>query len=127
MYDNKQFYGKEGRRWGFHPFKALMFVSMFALFVFLLGTVVMLLWNFIMPELFGWKRLNFWQAVALFLLFRILFGGLGRGHVGKRHFFRKRRQYWKEKWMQMDEQEREAFKAKWKNHCAARKMDEGEV
>lgn len=48
-------------------------------FVFIGGKVVMLLWNWLLPPLFGWHMLTFWQALALLALCRILFGGLG-GH-----------------------------------------------
>src|SRR6201993_3617352 len=43
------------------------------------GEVVMHLWNWLLPPLFGWRTLGFWQALGLLALCRILFGGLG-GH-----------------------------------------------
>ena len=49
-----------------------------ALFVFLGGGVVMLLWNWLLPPLFGWREVTFWQALGLLALCRILFGGFGR-------------------------------------------------
>jgi hypothetical protein len=45
---------------------------------FLGGTIVQLLWNWLMPSLFGLPVLTFWQALGLLALTRILFGGLGR-------------------------------------------------
>ncbi len=60
------------------------------LFIFVGGEVVMHLWNWLLPSLFGWRMLTFWQALGLLALCRILFGGLGRhhGHGGgpNRHF-----------------------------------------
>jgi hypothetical protein len=60
------------------------------LFIFVGGEVVMHLWNWLLPTLFGWRMLTFWQALGLLALCRILFGGLGghRGHGGGpgRHF-----------------------------------------
>jgi hypothetical protein len=47
--------------------------------VFLFGLVVMALWNWLMPEIFGLKQLNYWQAWGLLLLSCILFGRLGSG------------------------------------------------
>ena len=45
------------------------------------GGVVMLLWNWLMPPLFGWPQVTFWQAFGLLALCRILFGGSGmKGH-----------------------------------------------
>lgn len=55
------------------------------LFTFLGGTAVQLLWNWLMPAMFGWREVTFWQALGLLALCRILFGGLGRGPRGPRH------------------------------------------
>jgi membrane protein required for beta-lactamase induction len=60
-----------------------------ALFILVGGTVVMLLWNWLLPALFGWPELTFWQALALLALCRILFGGHGvgrstRSRIGRR-------------------------------------------
>ena len=54
-----------------------------ALFTCLGGEIVMLLWNWLLPPLFGWRQITFWQALALLALCRILFGGLGH-HGGRR-------------------------------------------
>jgi hypothetical protein len=50
-----------------------------AAFLFIGGEVVMRLWNWLLPPLFGWRTLGFWQALGLLALCRILFGGLGHG------------------------------------------------
>jgi len=47
------------------------------------GGVVMLLWNWLMPPLFGRPEVTFWQGLGLLALCRILFGGMGR-HGGHR-------------------------------------------
>lgn len=49
------------------------------LFIFVGGEVVRLLWNWLLPPLFGWRMLTFWQALGLLALCRILFGGLAHG------------------------------------------------
>ena len=43
------------------------------------GGVVMLLWNWLAPALFGLRLITFWQAIGLLALCRILFGGFGLG------------------------------------------------
>ena len=48
----------------------------------LLGYVVVWLWNWLMPELFGLKVITFWQAVVMVLLARIIFGGFKHSHGG---------------------------------------------
>jgi len=49
---------------------------------------VMHLWNWLLPPLFGWRQLNFWQALGLLALCRILFGGF-RMHAPGRSNFRR--------------------------------------
>jgi 4-hydroxybenzoate polyprenyltransferase len=53
-----------------------------ALMLFIGGQVVMSLWNWLLPELFGLQRVTFWQALGLLVLSRILFGGFGMGGGG---------------------------------------------
>jgi hypothetical protein len=43
------------------------------------GELVRLLWNWLLPPLFGWREVTFWQALGLLALCRILFGRWG-GH-----------------------------------------------
>jgi hypothetical protein len=51
-----------------------------ALVIFIGGEIVLHLWNWLLPSLFGWRQITFWQAVGLLTLCRILFGGVsGRG------------------------------------------------
>ena len=59
---------------------------------FLFGWVVMLLWNWLMPDIFGLKRLTYWQAWGLLVLSHILFKSFGSGHGGG-HSDRKRRRH----------------------------------
>jgi hypothetical protein len=58
----------------------------------LFGWVVMSLWNWLMPDLFGLKRIGYWQAWGLLVLCKILFHGRGSGSSGMRSD-RKRRRY----------------------------------
>ena len=57
------------------------------LLAFLGGELVMLLWNWLMPPIFGWHQITFWQSLGLLVLCRVLFGGFGR-HGGSRHWSR---------------------------------------
>jgi hypothetical protein len=54
------------------------------------GLVLMVLWNWLMPDLFGLKTIDLWQAAGLFVLARILFGGAGRGEGGRQDRRRRR-------------------------------------
>ncbi|MCG2811079.1 MAG: hypothetical protein L6428_06450 [Candidatus Aminicenantes bacterium] len=59
---------------------------------FLFGWVVMLLWNWLMPDIFGLKRVTYWQAWGLLILCCILFKDFGSGHSGGRSDRKRRRQ-----------------------------------
>ena len=66
----------KGRKWlVLAPFAILGIL----LFTFIGGEVVKLLWNWLLPPLFGFREITFWQALGLLVLCRILFGGRG-GH-----------------------------------------------
>lgn len=53
------------------------FFGMLALIAILLGLPLMLLWNWLMPLIFGLKTITFWQAVGLNVLSGILFKATG--------------------------------------------------
>jgi hypothetical protein len=82
---------------------------------FVLGAVVMLLWNAVMPPLFGLTGITFWQAVGLFLLAHILLRGWGPWRHGWRHDHWRRRM--EEKLAAMTPEEREKFKSEWRHRC----------
>lgn len=48
-------------------------IGMLGVVALLLGLPLMLLWNWIMPEIFYWEPITFWQAVGINLLTGILF------------------------------------------------------
>jgi len=68
--------------------------------------VVMSLWNWIVPGLFGLPVLTFWQALGLLLLCKLLFGGFARGFHGRGGHWRERMM---ERWVEMTPEERERF------------------
>jgi Spy/CpxP family protein refolding chaperone len=91
------------RRWWLHVLKVVLLV---AVAVTVVGAVVMLLWNWLMPALFGWQTIDFWQAIGLLVLSRILLGGL-RGGWGQRRHWRGRMM---ERWEQMSDEQRQQFR-----------------
>jgi hypothetical protein len=80
--------------------------------LFLFGWVVMLLWNWLMPEIFGLKTLTYWQAWGVLALSCILFGriggGRGKGSSSDRKRKRKLRSYIRE---QIEEEEEKKAKS----------------
>ncbi|OLB28597.1 MAG: hypothetical protein DMG42_23640 [Acidobacteria bacterium] len=88
------------------------------LFTFIGGELVMHLWNWLLPPLFGWRLITFWQALGLLLLCRILFGGWGGSGGGKGHMRHRMREgmaermgeRMRERWEKMTPEEREKFR-----------------
>jgi hypothetical protein len=76
----------------------------------LLGLIVMLLWNAILPDLLGVRHISFWQATGLLILCKILFGSFRPGGPGG---FRGAGPPWKHKLMNMTPEDRERFKQEW--------------
>ena len=83
-----------------------------ALFMGIGGWIVMHLWNWLLPALFGWHMITFWQALGMLVLCRILFGGVhGRGWHGSRR-------HWGGRWGNMSDEERDKFRAAVRNKWA---------
>ena len=73
----------------------------------LVSLVTMLLWNALMPDIFGLPEITYFQALGLLVLSKILFGRFG-SH--KRHGkFGGRCGHFKDKWKNMTPEEREKF------------------
>ena len=73
--------------------------------------IVLKLWNWLLPSLFGWHEITFWQALGLLILTKILFGGF-RGRPRWT-----RRDSWAGRWQGMTPEEREAFRERMKSRC----------
>ncbi len=99
-------------------FHALKMVSIFVLTTAGFSLAVMLLWNALLPAIIGVAVINYWQALGLLVLARILFGGIGggrrfgrHGHHGHHHGFEKNNAL-REKWINMSDEERKEFMKK---------------
>ena len=93
-------------RWKKMIFIAPLAILGILVFIFIGGEVVLQLWNWLLPPLFGWRLITFWQAVGILALCRILFGGFGR-HGSHHSNFRRRM---KERCEHMTPEERERFR-----------------
>ena len=92
-----------------------------ALFTFIGGQVVMQLWNWLLPPLFGLPQLTFWQGLGLLALCRILFGGFGF-HGSSRSRIRRRiderlADRLAERWERMTPEERERLSQRMRGRC----------
>jgi len=99
------------RKKAFIPLVAILAITV-------MGFVVMLLWNALLPELFNAPVITFWQAAGLLILCRILFGGFGKGGGRREHYDREHRDHWmhplRESWSKMTPEQQEKFREKWK-------------
>ncbi len=78
--------------------------------ILVLSFVVMLLWNNILVVLFSTKVISYFQALGLFVLSRILFGNFGFGNRHKPPFAK---QFFKEKMMNLTDEEKCKMKEEW--------------
>ena len=76
------------------------------------GWAVKLLWNWLLPGLFGLATITFWQGLGLFVLGKLLFGGF-RGFGPHR----KRRDHWHKRWQRMTPEQREQFSRGMRRGC----------
>jgi hypothetical protein len=98
-------------------FHLLGFVGFFAV-IALFGVVVMFLWNYLLPPIFDLPQIGYLQAAGLLILSRILFGGLGfhggrltgAGIAGGKGY--SHGNPFREKWMNMSEEQRKEFMEK---------------
>jgi len=91
------------RHWFLRGLKFLLFAL---LFVAVFSFFVMRLWNWLMPAVFGWHVITYWQSLGLLVLSKILFGGFRGGP--HRHWGWRRRMM--ERWDKMTPEEREKFR-----------------
>ncbi len=90
--------------------KIVIFVLMGAVGVALFGLVVMGLWNALIPAILAGPEITWIQALGLFALSRILFGGWGGGRH-RRHDGGHWRGRWQRKLDGLSPEERERIKA----------------
>src|SRR6266850_1186291 len=80
------------------------------LFIAIGGEIVRHLWNWLLPPLFGWREITFWQALGMLVLCRILFGGFGFQGSGRSRFRRRMDE-------NMTPEDRERFRQRMRERC----------
>jgi hypothetical protein len=92
-------------------------LGILALSSIVLGLIVMMLWNAIVPDLFQGSTLSFPQAIGLLLLSHILLRGWGpwRYANGWKHDRWKHR--FEEKLASLSPEDQEQFKEEWRRRC----------
>lgn len=107
--------------------KHLVFIPIcFVAFVAVFGGLVMLLWNWLMPDIFGLSEISFWQSIGLLLLCKILFGGISgcghHGHHGHNGACHGEKNKLREHWENMTPEERQRIVEQHKVSCADKEM-----
>jgi len=98
--------------------KLLAFVAaMLAVF----GAAVMVLWNWLIPDIFNGPAVTYGQAVGLLLLSHILVRGWHGGTGWKSYRWKHKLE---EKLAAMTPEEREKFKEEWRRRCGTYPGDE---
>ena len=95
---------------------------LFLLFIFAvlvpLGFIIMALWNNILAAVIHISVINFWQALGIFLLSRILFGGFPGKPGWARHGYRRHEmEEMRNKWFNLSPEEKKQFRQNWKTRC----------
>jgi hypothetical protein len=86
------------------------FIAIGVVAVAVFSLAVMGLWNWLAPAVFGGHTINFWQALGLLVLSRILFGGF-RGRRGHG-------MHWRHRFTSdMTPEEREEFRQRLRARC----------
>ena len=92
---------------------------------FLFGFIVMLLWNWLMPEIFGLPAITYWQGWGMVILAHILFKSFPGGHdsdKGKKKFKKEFKEEFKKDFKKEFEAEfiekmKKVFKNEFKKEC----------
>ena len=72
-------------------FRIFFYVLLGLCLAFLVGYVVMHLWNWLMPSIFGVPEIDYWKAVGVLLLSKIIFGFGGGNGPGKSKNMKKKK------------------------------------
>jgi hypothetical protein len=94
--------------------KVVKIVFFVALAITVFSAVVMRLWNWLIPPIFGLHTISYVQALGLLILSKILFGG--RPNPGMHWHWRRRMM---ERWEQMSPEERARFREGMSGHCGS--------
>lgn len=102
------------------------FIVLGAACVTALGFAVMLLWNWLVPELFNGPVITFWQALGLFILCKILFGGFMKDHEKKNNWKRRKWEQMQARMEHLSPEEKEKLKSHFDRCGWGRRWDRSE-
>ncbi|HEV2230396.1 MAG TPA: hypothetical protein VGR86_15735 [Steroidobacteraceae bacterium] len=94
--------------------KGVAIAAAVIVFIGVFSWAVMLLWNYVVPPVFHGPAIGYWQALALLVLCRILFGGLRGWRGGHGHW---RRHMRRERWESLTPEERARLRERFMEGC----------
>jgi hypothetical protein len=97
----------EGNNMNHRIGRVLRIITFVVIAAAVFGFIIMHLWNWLMPGIFGLHTITYWQGLGLLILAKILFGGFHRHGGGGRRW----KQHMEERWAGMTPEEREKFRA----------------
>lgn len=100
--------------------KGIAFIIMVPFIFTVLSLIVMYLWNAILPDILNAREITFWQASGLLILCRVLAGGFGFRNKGLHHH-PSHHHALREKWVGMNDEEKQKFREEWKHRCESKK------
>jgi hypothetical protein len=100
--------------------KILKWTLLGVVFVIAFGGLVMVLWNWLIPSIFNLREINFWEALGLLVLGKLLFGGF---HGKDKSRSMRWKQHYYNKFSSMTPEDRERFKAKMKEKWCYREKN----
>lgn len=93
--------------------RALRIAAFAIVAVAVFGFILMSLWNWLAPAVFGARTITYWQALGILILSKILFSGFG-GRPGPRGHWKHRM---RERWAHMTPDERERLRQGLRSRC----------
>lgn len=99
------------------PVHITLGITLFIGLGFLLALAVKLLWNALMPDIFGLPAVTYWQSLGLIALSHILFHSHG-DHLRSHWRDFQWREHFADRISEMTPEQREQFRREWEDRCS---------
>jgi hypothetical protein len=97
--------------------RRLLFIPILVMGALAISALVMFLWNAVLTDIARLPRINYGQALGLFILCRILFGRFSfKRPQGRRPPFAN--PSFRDRFIHMTDEEKQRFKEQWKERCS---------
>jgi len=94
-------------------FKYVLYPLLFLLFFAAVAVIFLMLWNWLIPNIFDIREINFWESLGLLAMAKILFCGFWpyqkKCHCQKGHSIKEK---FKSRWHDMSEEDKQKWEEK---------------